>query len=285
MKVCIIGAAGYIGKRIISCIIKNPKNKEIEIIAVVRNKSQISEFEGGLYKVIECDIGKINKEIIEGIGYIDILIYLAWGRLQDYNSLSHIEIELKIHYNFISQIIKFGVGSIVVMGTCFEYGNLLGELHEDDRVNPITTYAFAKNPLRKQLQFLQKKFDFNMTWMRIFYIHGGHQQNNSLYRQLLTSVQKKNEFFNMSMGEQIRDYLHVDDASELIVDVALRNDNYGIVNICSGEPISIRRLVEGWIKKGEYNIELNLGHYQCPDYEPIAFWGSRAKLDTITSLE
>lgn len=26
-------------------------------------------------------------------------------------------------------------------------------------------------------------------------------------------------------------------------------------------------------------IKLNLGHYAYPDYEPLAFWGDRSKLD------
>jgi len=53
------------------------------------------------------------------------------------------------------------------------------------------------------------------------------------------------------------------------------------VNVCSGRPVSVRRLVEGWIRDNGWTIDLNLGHYPYPDYEPMAFWGERRKLDRI----
>ena len=53
------------------------------------------------------------------------------------------------------------------------------------------------------------------------------------------------------------------------------------MNVCSGRPVSVRRLVEGWIRDNGWTIDLNLGHYPYPDYEPMAFWGERRKLDRI----
>jgi dTDP-6-deoxy-L-talose 4-dehydrogenase (NAD+) len=39
--------------------------------------------------------------------------------------------------------------------------------------------------------------------------------------------------------------------------------------------------VEGWIAENGWEIALNLGHYPYPDYEPMAFWGDRDRLDAI----
>jgi len=52
----------------------------------------------------------------------------------------------------------------------------------------------------------------------------------------------------------------------------------GIINCCSGRPISIRRLVESYMAKKQNNIHLNLGYYPYPDYESLAFWGDNRKL-------
>ncbi len=46
----------------------------------------------------------------------------------------------------------------------------------------------------------------------------------------------------------------------------------GAINICSGNPISVRKLVEHWLNENAWKIELNLGYYPYPDYEPMAFW-------------
>ena len=55
----------------------------------------------------------------------------------------------------------------------------------------------------------------------------------------------------------------------------------GIINCCSGEPISIRKLVEDYLKKREKSIKLNFGYYGYPDYVPMAFWGDNSKLKSI----
>ena len=41
----------------------------------------------------------------------------------------------------------------------------------------------------------------------------------------------------------------------------------------SGEPISVRSLVERRLAEREGDVQLNLGYYPYPDYEPMAFWG------------
>ena len=82
-------------------------------------------------------------------------------------------------------------------------------------------------------------------------------------------------------GEQLRDYLPISEVARLIVELALRRLNAGVVNVCSGQPISVRALVEGWIKENGWDIQLNLGRYPYPDYEPMVFWGTRSKLDKL----
>ena len=83
----------------------------------------------------------------------------------------------------------------------------------------------------------------------------------------------------------MRDYLPVDKAAKYLISLALEKKDIGSINVCSGTPISVRRLVEAWIKENGWSIALNLGHYPYPDYEPIAFWGDRRKLDSLLELK
>ncbi|MDA8230317.1 MAG: hypothetical protein M0006_03170 [Magnetospirillum sp.] len=82
----------------------------------------------------------------------------------------------------------------------------------------------------------------------------------------------------MSGGEQLRDYLPVTEAARHLADLAMARADIGIVNICSGRPVSVRRLVEGWIAEKGWTITPNFGHYPYPDHEPMAFWGDGRKL-------
>ena len=63
-----------------------------------------------------------------------------------------------------------------------------------------------------------------------------------------------------------------------LVELSLAAADLGIVNVCSGAPRSVRSLVEGWLAEAGRPLELELGHYPYPDYEPMAFWGRAERL-------
>jgi hypothetical protein len=62
------------------------------------------------------------------------------------------------------------------------------------------------------------------------------------------------------------------------VDISLQNVLAGIFNVCSGQPVTVRRLVEDHLAARGRQIHLNLGFYPYPDYEPMRFWGDNEKL-------
>jgi dTDP-6-deoxy-L-talose 4-dehydrogenase (NAD+) len=179
-------------------------------------------------------------------------------------------------------MVEYGLNDITITGTCFEYGLLDGCLHEDMEGKSITNYGLAKDCLRKFIQSLQSEYKFYFKWLRLFYPFGPGQGAKSLYSQMINAITIKSKEFNMSLGEQIRDYLPVETMAGYIVTAALQNDINGIINCCSGKPVSVRSFVENFFEQRNYSIKLNLGYYPYPDYEPFAFWGNVGKLIKIT---
>ena len=112
-------------------------------------------------------------------------------------------------------------------------------------------------------------------------MYGTGQNPNSIISQLERALESNEEIFSMSGGEQLRDYLSVEKVAEYIVKISLQNRFNGIINCCSGNPISIRKLVENYLESRDKTIKLNLGYYPYPDYVPMAFWGDNTKLKTI----
>ncbi len=208
-----------------------------------------------------------------------MLIHLAWDGLPNYRSLHHFEQELPAQYRFLKAMLQGGLNNLLVTGTCFEYGMQSGPLTETLETRPNNSYGFAKDTLRRQLDLLQREIPFNLSWARIFYLYGEGQAATSLLPLLKRAVEHHEKFFKMSGGEQLRDFQSVTDTAKDIVALAMTANNSGVVNVCSGKPISVRRLVERWIRESGWSIELSLGEYPYPDYEPMAFWGSREKLN------
>lgn len=277
MKIVLTGANGFIGRHVLSLLI----NEGHYVFAVVRNKESLSHFSGQRCQIVEYDISKKNNIINNHLCQADVLIHLAWGGLPDYLSLHHIETELPTHYQFVKGILKLGIKNVLVAGTCFEYGMQFGPLSEDLESRPVNPYGFAKDTLRKQLQYLQSGYSFNLTWIRLFYIYGEGQSNTALFSQLKTAVQEGRQRFNMSGGEQLRDYMAVEEVARQLVTLAVKQQDLGVVNICSGKAQSVRGIVERWISKNNWNIKLNLGHYPYPEYEPFAFWGDNSKYQSF----
>jgi dTDP-6-deoxy-L-talose 4-dehydrogenase (NAD+) len=87
----------------------------------------------------------------------------------------------------------------------------------------------------------------------------------------------------MSGGEQLRDFMPIEAAAETIVRLALHVPQAGVVNICSGQPVSVRGMIERWLQQNNWQMQLQLGHYPYPDYEPMAFWGSNQRLNRMLS--
>lgn len=63
--------------------------------------------------------------------------------------------------------------------------------------------------------------------------------------------------------------------------IALQNKITGIINCCSGQPNTVRELVEEYLAFRHKRIALNLGYFPYPDYEPMSFWGNLSKFNKI----
>jgi dTDP-6-deoxy-L-talose 4-dehydrogenase (NAD+) len=275
MKIAVTGASGFIGRAVLAAL----SRRGIGAVACARsNLDAIAAFG---HQAVAMDLHNAPADAFAQLGRPDVLIHLAWAGLPNYRSLHHVESELPAQYCFLRGLVEAGLPSLVVAGTCFEYGMQSGPLHEDLPTRPGNPYGFAKDALRRELEFLKAAQPFVLTWARLFYLHGEGQAETSLLPQLRKAVAAGEKVFNMSGGEQLRDYLAVDEAAGHLVSLAIASRDVGPVNVCSGRPVSVRRLVEGWIRDNGWTIGLNLDHYPYPDYEPMAFWGERRKLDDI----
>lgn len=105
------------------------------------------------------------------------------------------------------------------------------------------------------------------------FVYSPGQNPKSLLSQLDAAIDRGDPVFRMSGGEQLRDYLTVEEVARRIVLVSGHPECQGIINCCSGRPVSVRRLVEEHISRKGADIELELGYYPYPEYEPMAFWG------------
>lgn len=275
MKVAVSGAGGFIGRHVLAELVRLHKT----VVVIARDASRVPLAPG--VSVVALDLAAPPIHSFELLGRPDVLIHLAWEGLPNYSAARHVKIELPRQLAFLRSLIADGLTALVVTGTCLEYGMRSGALHEALSAAPTISYAIAKDRLRCELEGLRASYGFALTWARLFYTYGQGQAPGSLLPQLAAAVARGDERFDMSGGEQLRDYLPVEEVARLLVALALQHCDAGVVNVCSGTPMRVRDLVETWLAAHQWRIALNLGHYPYPDYEPMAFWGDRAHLDAV----
>lgn len=278
MKVLVTGATGFIGNYVVRQLLKQGH----QVMTTSKNSEKARMYEWfSQVQYIPYDLNAVQENLFQFFQEPDVVIHLAWEGLPNYKDLFHFERNLFINYRFLKNLLGDGLKSLTVTGTCLEYGLQNGCLSEDAPTQPTTPYSFAKDTLRKFLEQLQQKYHFSFKWIRLFYMYGKSQNPSSLLPQLDKALDRGDEIFGMSGGEQLRDYLSVEKVAEYVNKISLQNKVLGIINCCSGKPISIRKLVENHMKNRGKTIKLNLGHYPYSDCEPMAFWGDSRKLKSI----
>ena len=283
-KVLVTGATGFVGNYVIKELLEHGHH----VIATSPGMGKAEKMQWfSEVEYIPFDLNDLNLSInyVQFFKNPDLAIHLAWEGLPNYKSTFHLEENLPRHKTFLENLIENGLNDLTVTGTCLEYGKQEGSLREDMEVMPSTSYAIAKNELRISLEELQKKYSFSLKWVRLFYMHGKGQNPNSLLSQLDKALEENRTSFNMSGGEQTRDYLPIEEVAKYIVKIALQKNVTGIINCCSGDPITIKEFVEKYLRDKNKKIQLILGHYPYPDYEPMHFWGDDSKLKSILENE
>jgi len=280
MRVLVTGAGGFVGRHVLAAL----AGQGVRIMAAVRDPGAFALAHpgacdrDGLFRLDLAQALPAPDALFAALGRPDLLIHLAWGGLPDYKNLTHFETEAPRHYAFVKALVQGGLSRVAAVGTCLEYGMQSGPLAETLPARPVTPYGLGKDILRRQLEALSRVTPFSFLWCRLFYMYGPGQARGSLFPLLAAAAARGDEVFPMSGGEQLRDFLPVESVAGLLVRAALSPAAGGIVNVCSGRPVSVRTLVERWMAENGWRMRLELGRYPYPDYEPLAFWGDAARL-------
>jgi nucleoside-diphosphate-sugar epimerase len=236
------GATGFVGRQVLRAL----EEKELRVRAVVREGKQTQlVFSKYLEKVVTTpDLFGESVDwwasVCEGI---DTLVHVAWyaepGKyLQAAENINCLLGTLQMAQGAAQAKVKRFVG----IGSCFEYDLTGGMLSVDTPLQPLTPYAGAKAAAFMALSQWLPRQGVEFVWGRLFYLHGEGEDTRRLVPYLRTKL-AVGEPVELTKGDQIRDFLDVGEAGQVIADLAMGHE-IGPFNICSGIPITVRELAE-----------------------------------------
>ncbi len=283
-KVLVTGATGFIGNYVVPILLLRGH----EVITTSSGLLANGDFSWyGQVTHLPLDFNNLDKDrnYFEYFLEPDCIIHLAWQGLPNYQSDFHINENLPSHKIFLQSLFTNGLTDITITGTCYEYGLQEGELLEDATCKPVTQYGEAKNQLLEWLIPYSQEKKVIFKWLRLFYLYGEGQGEKALYTQMVKAVEAKSEVFNMSLGKQERDFLPVQMLADFIVTASLQKEVTGVINCCSGMPVTVEKFVEDFFESAAHRPQLNKGYFPYPTHEPMCFWGNDEKLKKILSLQ
>lgn len=271
MKVLVTGAGGYIGRHVVKYLlddnieaIANDFNDERLDKRAIINTTNIFEVDNP-YKVL---------------GEPDVCIHLAWKDGFVHNSNAHMEY-LSDHYKFIDKMLSSGLKQIVVMGSMHEVGYYEGAIDENTPCNPLSLYGIAKDSLRRSSKMLAEKYGALWQWIRAYYIFGDDKYASSIFAKLQQAASDGKKTFPFTTGKNKYDFIHIEKLAEMISQVALQKEVTGVINCCSGKPVSLAEQVEWYIKENKLDIKLDYGVFPDRAYDSPGVWGNSEKIEKI----
>ena len=236
-KVLVTGGSGFIGRHCLPMLVAS--GYEVHAVSIA--------LEDPIPHVHWHVVDLLNPEEVNNL-ILTVkpthLLHLSWYTVvgKYWTSLENIR-WVQASLELLRAFAANGGKRVVMAGTCAEY-EWKYELYSEQTTPlvPATLYGACKHALQIMVDAFCRQTGLSHAWGRIFFLYGPHEHPDRLVSSVIRSL-LQGEPARCSHGNQIRDFLHVEDVAGAFV-ALLDSDLSGPVNIGSGKPIAIREVVE-----------------------------------------
>ena len=272
-RVLLTGAGGFVGRHCLPALLA----QGYEVHAVASRKHATPALPGvHWYAVDLLDKRQISTLLAEVRP--THLLHCAWYAVPGKywtarENFSWVETGLHLLEAFADQ----GGQRVVGVGSCAEYDWHDG--HCSERVtalNPGTTYGVCKHAFQLLLTAFSEYAKLSSAWGRLFFLYGPHEPQERLVASAIRSILLEQPA-RCSHGQQIRDFLYVQDAADALV-ALLDSEVLGPVNIASGAPVAVREVVQMIADQLQRPNLIRLGALPSAENEPPLLLADVARL-------
>jgi dTDP-6-deoxy-L-talose 4-dehydrogenase (NAD+) len=242
MRVFVTGAGGFIGTH----VVRNLAADRHQVVAVDRNQVALDRLGAAAPGV---DRQALDLDDVEQVAAAltafrpEAMIHLAWyADPADYLTAPANVASLAMTTRLVEAALSAGCAKLVMAGTCVEYAARDRPLRESDAVDPATLYAACKHAAWLVARALAAARGAELAWARIFHLHGPGESDRRLIPWVARELRAGNAV-ELTDGTQVRDHLHVADVAAGLT-ALLAPGAAGVYNVCSGEPVTLRQVLE-----------------------------------------
>lgn len=279
--ILITGGAGFIGSHIADKLIDDNKVTIIDNLST-GNLKNLKEPEHENLKILKEDIRNSNfNELTSGIDYIFHLAAMSSVPLSIEKPVECHEINVNATVKLLKSAVNNDVEKIIFSSSSSVYGdNKNMPLKETEPPMPTSPYAASNASCELYLKSFYESYGLNYTALRYFNVFGPKQDKSSQYAAVIpnfiSAILKGKQPEIYGDGEQTRDFVYIEDIVKANIN-ACKSDYNGIINVASGEKLTINRLYE--------IIKDTIGSDLEPKYLPERPGDIKHSLADVTNME
>lgn len=245
----IIGGSGFVGKNMVRCL---HEKYAISVFDKYIDKEYFASFPDVQCYQIELDKEQISPEIASPNYIINLASIVTAERdmsLFEGMIQSNLKVLLNLYERFKDDK---SLKLFIQFGSSEEYGEIESPFYETAREEPNSPYALVKQLTTNTAMMLHRNYDFPIAVVRPGNLFGP-LQNKSKFIPYVIEQLRNNQPLNVTLCEQKRDFIYVDDFVGGIEQILIHADTAKgeILNIGSGESVSLKNIIE--ICKAELN--------------------------------
>lgn len=207
MKILITGSTGFFGRNLVPKLYQ----EGYQILELTRTINKSKELFGN--KTIKLKIS--DSEFKNKIKEFDpeVVIHLA-SYLTSSDKLEEVNKLINSNLSFLSKVLdsvaQVKLKLFINTGTFAEYFN------GDETLQPAYFYAATKTASRSFIDYYALSYEFKQCTIVPYTIYGGKDSQKKIIDLIYDSI-KSNTPLDLSPGDQVLDFIHIDDVTDFYV--------------------------------------------------------------------
>jgi UDP-glucose 4-epimerase len=269
MKILVTGGAGFIG----SNFVRHALQEGHEVVSTSIDDASL---ETSRLTNLNKRLGDIESQDLDGCDAI--AHFAAYGVTPKTCNLgTAYEVNVVQSINLLEMAKKCGTKRFVASGSYAEYG-LSGlrydKIPSDAPLEPTDTYAASKAAACIALTSYARSNKMQIVYGRIFSAYGEGQHHGNFWPSLRKAALAGHDF-EMTSGEQIRDFLPVQEVARKFL-VACTADGVEdgvpvVENVASGTPVTLAEFARRWWREFGANGKLKIGVVPYREHEVMRY--------------
>jgi len=236
-NILVTGGNGYLGRKLIESLLAEQ--------AVVHSfdLQENSTIKGVSYYNLDIRNKETLKREVEKV-QPTIIYHLAASldRERTFENKQDVyDINLNGTMNLLNALRGIKYQKFIFTSTSEVYGGdkIQAPFEEFSNFIPPSPYSLSKYAAEMAIRSFSSLYQKKFVILRLFNFFGEGMPKTFFISQLKDKL-RKDEDFNMTFGEQIRDFVHVDYVIKALLSATKQNVSNEVVNVCTGTGVSIR---------------------------------------------